>query len=398
MKQAKGISRTLLAVASAGLLTLVTQVAVAEETVDPEARSKAANAQQEATQAQQGVSNVAGGLVALQARVAALEAIITAPPPPISDLTVDCDAGDLIQTAVDQATPGTSLTITVNGTCTEDVVVTANDITILGVNLDGHVPVDGIVGTIHVRSADRVTINGLIINNDSSPNQTGVSANRGAAVILNNLIVSGYDQGGYGIVVSRNAHADINWVDVSNPATGEFALFIGDGGSARISNSSFSSENGAAINGSAIGLFRAGNARLDGGNTITNTATASNPGNLGAINNAIYVTEGSQFQIRQSGATDSVTGNVVVAEGSVGWIRNALISGISEVRGGSVLMLSHDSDVAGDVYVKDASQFKEYGPLTIAGSVYCDTSLDGVQVNSASVSGSISATCTELLP
>ena len=50
--------------------------------------------------------------------------------PPMA-LTVVCPA-DSIQAAVDQAVPGTPLTITVTGTCTEEVVITTDDVTVQG--------------------------------------------------------------------------------------------------------------------------------------------------------------------------------------------------------------------------------------------------------------------------
>jgi len=114
------------------LVALTALPAFAEEAVDLEARAEAADAQAaaaqakgNAAQAQQGISNVAGGLVALEARVAALEAALAASGlPPISSITVDCAASESIQDAVDLATPGTPLTITVFGTCIETVTIT----------------------------------------------------------------------------------------------------------------------------------------------------------------------------------------------------------------------------------------------------------------------------------
>ena len=135
----------------------------------------------------------------------ALVALTTAPaeaapppgPPPGGGggeeaLTVNCP--DSIQAAVDQAAAGTPLTITVNGICTEEVVITANDITVQGNSI-----ADEVVGGFTINGAQRVTIKSLTIRDGTISYPVGVFASRGAAVVLDDIFVS--RQGGAGIYV-----------------------------------------------------------------------------------------------------------------------------------------------------------------------------------------------------
>ena len=188
---------------------------------------------------------------------------------PPTALAVNCPL-DSIQDAVDQAEAGTPLTITVSGTCTEEVVITTSDVTVQGNNIiDDHV-----VGGFTVTGAQRVSIKHLTIRDGTTSYPVGVFASRGASVVLDDLFISG--QSGVGIWLSRNAYADILGSTVQNPANGDNALLIADGAVVRASDgagfNTFTSANGAPNNGAAVGLFRSASARLDGIIFIENSA------------------------------------------------------------------------------------------------------------------------------
>jgi hypothetical protein len=78
-------------------------------------------------------------------------------------LTVACPA-DSIQAAVDRAEPGTPLTITVGGTCTEEVVITTDDVTVQGNNIIN----DQVIGGFTITGAHRVTIKSLTIRDGTT--------------------------------------------------------------------------------------------------------------------------------------------------------------------------------------------------------------------------------------
>ena len=184
--------------------------------------------------------------------------------PPPGRKSVDCDGGATIQEEVDEADGPTI--IFVSGTFTENVTITKDDITIQGDNIiDDHV-----VGGFTINGAQRVTIKSLTIRDGTTGYPVGVFATRGAAVVLDDIFVSG--QGGAGIYVSRNAYADIFGSTVESPDTADNALLLNDGAVVRASNSTFISANGDPDNGAAVGLFRSSSARFDGDVFFWNTA------------------------------------------------------------------------------------------------------------------------------
>lgn len=79
---------------------------------------------------------------------------------PSGNVIVDCDAGQSIQSAVNNAEPSAPLTLVVSGTCEENVLIGRDDVTIDG-NNEGAVS-----GTIEVSAGSRVTIQNLCISMD----------------------------------------------------------------------------------------------------------------------------------------------------------------------------------------------------------------------------------------
>ena len=78
-------------------------------------------------------------------------------------LTVDCNAGETLQSKVDEAGPGDTIMIT--GTCNEAVVVNKDDITLDG---GGSAVIDGAgldLWAVDVTGRQKVTIEGLTVLN-----------------------------------------------------------------------------------------------------------------------------------------------------------------------------------------------------------------------------------------
>ena len=298
--------------------------------------------------------------------------------PPIA-LTVVCPA-DSIQAAVDQAVPGTPLTITVNGICTEEVVITTDDVTVQGNKIED----DHVIGGFTITGAHRVTIKSLTIRDSTISYPVGVFATRGAAVVLDDIFVSG--QGGAGIYVNRNAHADILGSTVENPLHGDNALLINDGAAVRASNSTFNSANGASNTGAAVGLYRSASARFDGDNLFENDG-----GGL-----AIEILHTSNLRV-QSGA-NLVSGNVFIGNNSAASLRGVNVNGDIMVHGDSNLNLRASSPVTvmGFVFLGDQSLLTATGfagNLSIAGHVTCAGPAGGV-VNPDVINGNINGGCS----
>ena len=157
--------------------------------------------------------------------------------------------------------PGETLIITVRGTCTEDVTIVSDDIT-----LRGETPSDGISGGgITVRGAQRVVIDNLTVS--GAPNH-GVLADSGASVTVSDSTITNNSISG--IAVRLGATAQINGNTISG--NGEYAIVVVEEGSARLRSNTITT---TYIPG-AIGVFRNAALRLNGGNTVTNTNGAAN--------------------------------------------------------------------------------------------------------------------------
>ena len=309
-------------------------------------------------------------LVALT--TASAEASLLQAPPfqPAMTLTVNCP--DSIQAAVDQAVPGTPLTITVDGICIEEVVITTDDVTVQGNNIiDDHV-----IGGFTITGAQRVTIKSLTIRDGT----IGVFASRGAAVILDDIFVSG--QSDTGILLSRNAYADIFGSTVENPASGDNALILNDGATVRASNSTFSSANGASNTGAAVGLYRSASARFDGDNFFENDG--------GGLAFEILHTS----NLRVQGGTNFVSGNGFVGNNSAASLREVNVNGDITVTRDSNLNLRANSPVTvdGTVTIRDQSLLSTSGSniVSILSGVDCpDGAAAGVIANAlaAAVTG-----------
>ncbi len=216
------------------------------------------------------------------------------PPGPV-DVTVDCGAGQTITQAL-QGISGSPLTVTVRGTCNENVTITRNDVT-----LRGESPTATITGsnpasdTIRIDGAQRVLLDTLIVNGG----RDGVGGTRGASfTVLGSTI---QHAGNYGIMVGENSQAAIDDNLVENSAidgirvignssanitnstvrwSGQFGINIQEGSSARIGFTYAQGRGGNTIEGNSrdgIQVYMTSSAVLYG-NTIQGNCTL-NDGN-----------------------------------------------------------------------------------------------------------------------
>src|SRR2546422_934343 len=106
--------------------------------------------------------------------------------------TVDCAAGDTVATALRHGDERKSLTILVNGTCSEHVVINRSDIKLAaaapGAAISGPDPT---IDVIRV-TGTRVTIDGITVTGG----RNGVTADGAAGLIVQNAVVQGTGRNG----------------------------------------------------------------------------------------------------------------------------------------------------------------------------------------------------------
>jgi hypothetical protein len=312
--------------------------------------------------------------------------------PPPGPKSVDCDGGDTIQEEVDEADGPTI--IFVSGTCTENVTITKDDITIQGDNIDD----DHVVGGFTITGAHRVTIKSLTIRDGTTSYPVGVFASRGAAVVLDDIFVSG--QGGAGIYVSRNAYADIFGSTVESPDTADNALLLNDGAVVRASNSTFISANGDPDNGAAVGLFRSSSARFDGDVFFWNTAVGGGiPPPHGSAEGgglAVQVLHTSNLRVRSGAAPliRLVNGDVIIGNNSAAKLREVDVGGDIVVERDSTLNLLGTSPVFGLVTIKDQSLLSTSGSVSIPSGVTCTGGAAGGVIGAIGGGGTITGCST----
>ncbi len=261
---------------------------------------------------------------------------------------VDCDDGDTIARALRRAKPGRPLTVVIVGTCQEDVVITADDVTLRGGSgtINGEILIDG---------ARRAVIDGLTV--------TGrVLARRNATVTVQNSTIE--NNAFSGIDVEQNAFAFID----NNTIRGNLGCGVvaRDGGTVRLRDNIVESAQADASICSTIGLFRHASGRLAGGNTVTNTAGGS----------ALDLDHGSTFS--QKEGHDTIVGAVTIFNMTNADFRDVDITGNVAVVLNSVLRLRDQGrvpdnvTVAGNIDISDSGSIAEFRDGTrISGTVAC---------------------------
>jgi len=294
-------------------------------------------------------------------------------------VVVNCP-GDSIQAVLNLAPPAIKGgTMTINGTCTEDVLVTLDNATFAG----GAAAV--IRGTITIDGARRVVLQNLSVT--GSGNGVVVTGN-GTATVRDSIIGRNNDNG---IVVTDGAQADIlnnqivqNGQNASDPDQGE-GISVYDGGNAQVVGNSINDNlsfgvdvyNGAVVrlesntimrNGrlalfeSGVGVYRA-RIRANG-NVYQDNAYAA----IDAYNDGNYRTGRG---LNEAGVVDNPfgfesitvgTGQVAVTIGRGGFVdlRQVTVQGLIEMGSDSLL------HVRGD-HVGPNTQCSEVDDVTASG-------------------------------
>lgn len=332
-------------------------------------------------------SDVSGGLPALEERVSDIEDAIGGPPR--SEFEVDCGAGENINDALEDAAPIAPVTITVQGICEEDVIIERDDVTLRGAD---SVPGHGVEGGITLSAASRVNLADLVVQGVPGEGTIGVWAQKASSVMIRNLSVSDHDS--TGVLVSQNSVALIADSEVTNPAGGFNALAVNDGGHARVSDSSFLSNNGTVNNGAAIGLFRSAHVRLEGDNEISNVVDSTD------VNRALAVQMIGTSSVRVQNGSNVIDGNLLATASSNIDLRNATVTGRMDIGSHSRLRL-FETNVTGDVFLTGDSLLDTVAApgvfpadSMITGAVNCSNSQSLVNDTNLTVGTGISPDCT----
>ena len=210
-------------------------------------------------------------------------------------ITVDCASGETLAKALTRGDERKSLTILVNGTCSEHVVINRSDIKLAaaapGATISGSDPT---VDTIRV-TGSRVTLDGITVTGG----RNGVTADGAAGLIVQNAFVQStgrsginYAHGASGVVdgcmVVNNARdgvaIDAAQGTVINSQVGQNARMgvgVFNGGTARIGIDNFNNAGGNVISANAANGVHIvfGSTALVAANQIT--GNGPNPGGFG---------------------------------------------------------------------------------------------------------------------
>jgi hypothetical protein len=200
---------------------------------------------------------------------------------------VDCAAGDTVARALRHGDERKSLTILINGSCSEHVVINRSDIKLAAAPAGGTISgPDPAIDTIRV-TGSRVTIDGIIVTGG----RNGITADGAAGLIVQNALVQG--TGRNGISYAHGASGVVDGCTVVNNARDGVSI---DSAAATVINSQVNQNTRMGV-----GVFNGGSANIGIDNSLVaggNTISAN-----GA--NGIHIVFGSTARI----AANVITGN-----------------------------------------------------------------------------------------
>jgi len=179
------------------------------------------------------------------------------PPGPVgipmpAEVSVICPGQTIAQAL--QTVSGRPLTITVNGTCTENLLITRDDVTLRGSSGSGTIAgADPALDTIRIDGAKRVVIENLTVTGSSTGGAAGIRGTHGAAFTVRNATIQG--AAGVGVAAMYSSHATIDGNTIQS--NGLAGIWVRYGSSAVIT------ANGIRKNGEdGIGVFETSAARI----------------------------------------------------------------------------------------------------------------------------------------
>ena len=233
--------------------------------------------------------------------------------------TVNCDKGDSLQKAIDAgAGSANNVVIFAIGTCTENVLITRDRVTING---DGNTVIDG---RISVRGADNLVVTDLTITGPG----TGISASV-ARVRLINVHLVGND--GYGMALRHGGYVFMRDGSIANNQ-GDIGLLIENGsGQLRDVEVSGNYLDGIVVNvnGSLTMIGGSVNSHEQGNGIAADLNSSVELEGVHVTNNlaGISVSSGSSARIEDSTINENADAGVSVADSGTLGLNNVGIFG-----------------------------------------------------------------------
>lgn len=268
----------------------------------------------------------------------ALTGMVLAFGPAEADVTVNCNDGESIGNALSSG----ETNITVTGTCTEEVRVTSDDVTIVG---DGTGEIDG---ALTVYGAQRFEIRNMLVT-ASADDIEGIWVTHGASVSIQNVTVSG-EPDYCAILVFFDSFADIWNSTLEDNACG---LSVGVGSLVSGRNNVIRNNGNPAVEVYDHGTYRARGDRFDG-------SAGNGP--------TVILNRNSFLDLRPA----YVTGDIAASHQSHLSIRKeSTVDGNISINILSELDLRQDSTVVGNIKARNLSIVRITGGATVDGSVSC---------------------------
>jgi len=302
------------------------------------------------------------------------------------EVRVVCPGGSISDVLKNAPVAG-RIIITVEGTCTEDINITRDDVTLRGGSGE-------VMGQISIDGARRIEIEGLRVTG-------GISAEREATLLVQNstIEVSGTTNA---VAVIHGGFVEL----IGNPLISSdqgCAILVDSGGEVRLQDNALIQSSHSGDTCSTLGVYRDGLVRLRGGNVLKNLAgsfvldaiqgsTVRQDGGSDVFEGLVEFASDTSADIRMA----QITGNVRVTANSALRFRNSTVTGVLDIsnmsnvdleRGvvmtgethvgwNSNLLMRRQASLTGNVYVAARSQLV-FGPESgfVTGIVACGVSL-----------------------
>lgn len=303
-------------------------------------------------------------------------------------LTVDCST-DSLQDAIDSASPGVSVTITVNGTCNEDIYINRDRVTLLDGSSGKIVGQTADEAAVTVDGANNIQIVGLTI-------ESSQTSGNGVFVSTNGDLTLGDSTPGGGVTITNTYSGAIATMGgvlrmtyTTFSGNRQSSLNVWRAATARVENSTFT-ENFGPYEGpewpEIIHVNHGGNLLMVGVNTVNNTYSGG--GTKLALSGYTKAT------IRQSGGHSTFTGNMYLNYHTNAQFRDTTINGDVSVGQNSYLLLrdrdltNTDTSVQGDLEAQQNSILDIRETTTITGSLNLRSGSYATVRNTVTFSGS----------
>ena len=216
-------------------------------------------------------------------------------------IIVGCASGESIGRALSRPTVvDRRMVVVVSGTCTENVVIERDEVTLQGEPGAGVVAADPALPTISLLGARRIVITSLAVSGGSD----GISANRGSGLDVSACTLQGNSR--FGLVVSYNGTATLDNCTIQN--NGNHGAVAANGAQLVVTNSTVQNNAGNGLVGTRNSHLRVGQ-DANGGSTPGPVTIRSNG------QNGVGITD-SAAAIVIGGVIENNAGNGVAVGGS----------------------------------------------------------------------------------